>query len=134
MEPLMARCYGFFCSPILRPGSPGSQLWALCSVPLRGTLPHHRSGIPRALWAPFKGGWDRTHQLCEGSSCSRMKFMQGPVPFIREVKARGGMLSGHLRGLSGQTARRGEHQGLFPWSSSAPGPEALPPPEALLPV
>ena len=118
MAPLKAQCYGFFRCPISRPGSPGSQLWAPFSVPLHGAFPHHRRGIPRALWAPFKGNWDRTLPLSEGSSCSRMKFTQGPAPFIREVKVRGGMLTGHLRGLSGQKARRGEHQGLFPWSDS----------------
>lgn len=118
MQPLTTQCYAFFRHPIPRPGSPGSQLWAPFSVPLHGALPHHRRGIPRALWAPFKGACDRTHQLSEGSSCSRMKFTQGPAPFIREVKVRGGMLSGHLRGFSGQKARRGEHQGLFPWSDS----------------
>ena len=103
---------------------PQDRSSGLCA-PCPSVAPFLTTGAgSRGSCGPFKGGWDRTHQLSEGSTYSRMKFTQGPVPFIREVKARGGMLSGHLRGLSGQTARRGEHQGLFPWSSSAPGPEA----------
>lgn len=38
MEPRAAQLFGVPCGSIRRPGSPGPQLWALCSAPLHGSL------------------------------------------------------------------------------------------------